>query len=251
MFDQAPYACRLEWGPRGARDAAARGDVVIVVDVLRFSSATVTAVHHGAWIYPLSWDGDAEAFARQVGAEVAAEPAVAAPWGGHSLSPLSFGPADAGRRIVLRSPNGAAAASAAAARGARLLVGCLLNATAVAAEADRLRRSTGGCVTVVPCGEQWADATPGDQRLRPCVEDHLGAGAILARLKGSQSPEAEVCAGAFLHARPRLAELIWECGSGRELRERGLAEDVRHSLQLDRYAAVPTLVGDHFENNPG
>lgn len=243
MFDQAPYTCRLEWGPRGARDAAERGDVVIVVDVLRFSSATVTAIQYGTRIYPLPWEGDAEAFARQVGAEVAHGRE-----GGHSLSPLSFGPSDAGRRFVLRSPNGAAAASAAATRGAPVLVGCLLNATAVAAEAERLRRLGSACVTVVPCGEQWADASANEQRLRPCVEDYLGAGAILARLGGSQSPEAEVCAEAFRGARLRLAELIWECGSGRELRGRGFGEDVRHSVQLDRYGAVPMLVGDHFEN---
>jgi 2-phosphosulfolactate phosphatase len=243
MFDQAPYTCGMEWGPRGARDAAERGEVVIVVDVLRFSSATVTAVQYGAWIYPLPWEGDAEAYARHVGAEVAQGRE-----GGRSLSPLSFGPSDAGRRFVLRSPNGAAAASAAAARGARLLVGCLLNATGVAAEAERLRRLAGACVTVVPCGEQWADAAPNEQRLRPCVEDYLGAGAILARLGGNLSPEAEVCAEAFRGARLRLAELIWECGSGRELRERGFGEDVRHSAQLDRYAAVPMLLGGHFEN---
>jgi 2-phosphosulfolactate phosphatase len=243
MFDQAPYTCRLEWGPRGARDAAARGDVVIVVDVLRFSSATVTAAQYGAWIYPLAWEGDAEAFARQVGAEVAHGRE-----GARSLSPLSFGPSDAGRRFVLRSPNGAAAASAAATQAAGLLVGCLLNATAVAAEAERLRRLTGACITVVTCGERWSEAAPNEQRLRPCVEDYLGAGAILARLGGNLSPEAEVCAEAFRGARPRLAELIWECGSGRELRERGFGEDVRHSAQLDRYAAVPLLVGDHFEN---
>jgi 2-phosphosulfolactate phosphatase len=251
MFDQAPYACRLEWGPRGAWDAAARGDIVIVVDVLRFSSTTVTAVHRGVTIYPLPWDGDAEAFARQVGAEVALGRPDAAPRSGHSLSPLSFSPEDAGRRFVLPSPNGAAAACAAAEHGARLLVGCLLNATAVAAEAERLRRSTGACVTVIPCGEQWADAAPNDQRLRPCVEDHLGAGAILAHLSGSQSPEAELCVGAFMHGRHRMAELIWDCGSGRELRERGLAEDVRHCSQLDRYDVVPALVGDHFGRRTG
>jgi 2-phosphosulfolactate phosphatase len=208
-------------------------------------------VHHGATIYPLPWDADAEGFARQVGADVASGRGDAARRGGHSLSPLSFGPADAGRRFVLPSPNGAAAASAAAGQDAHLLVGCLLNAAAVAIEAARLRRSTGACVTVVPCGEQWADSASGDQRLRPCVEDHLGAGAILVHLSGSQSPEAELCAGAFMHGRQRTAGLIWDCGSGRELRERGFAEDVRHCSQLDRYDVVPALVGDHFGSRTG
>ncbi|HZG57243.1 hypothetical protein [Paenibacillus sp.] len=42
FFDQSPYGCRVEWGVRGAREAAVRGDIVIVVDVFSFSS-TVTA----------------------------------------------------------------------------------------------------------------------------------------------------------------------------------------------------------------
>ena len=42
-YDLARTACRLEWGWRGARLAAERGDVLAVVDVLSFSTTAVTA----------------------------------------------------------------------------------------------------------------------------------------------------------------------------------------------------------------
>ena len=40
---------RLEWGRRGANLAAQRGDVLVIVDVLSFSSAVVTAVQQARW----------------------------------------------------------------------------------------------------------------------------------------------------------------------------------------------------------
>jgi 2-phosphosulfolactate phosphatase len=77
--------------------------------------------------------------------------------------------------------------------------------------------------------------------LRPCLEDYLGAGAILACLGDDRSPEAEVCGGAFAGGEARLAALIWECASGRELRARGKGADVRLCAERDRYAVAPLL----------
>lgn len=162
-----------------------------------------------------------------------------------TLSPVSFTRAHAGRRFVLCSLNGAVCARVGASAPA-LLVGCLLNASAAAAEAERWRAATGAAITVVPCGEKWNEPLPGENALRPSVEDYLGAGAILHACTGTRSPEADVCAGAFLQARPRLAELIADCGSGRELRLKGYGGDVEHSRRLDAYANVPLLLDERF-----
>lgn len=51
-FDQSPYEIKLEWGQRGAREASGRGDIIIIVDVLSFSSTVVTALDYGAEIFP-------------------------------------------------------------------------------------------------------------------------------------------------------------------------------------------------------
>ncbi|RBO74404.1 phosphosulfolactate phosphohydrolase, partial [Microbacterium sp. H6] len=46
-FDQSTYQVRLDWGTAGL-DRLAGADVVVVVDVLRFSSIVVDAVASGA-----------------------------------------------------------------------------------------------------------------------------------------------------------------------------------------------------------
>jgi 2-phosphosulfolactate phosphatase len=56
-----------------------------------------------------------------------------------------------------------------------------------------------------------------------------------------------VSEGAFLHARGDLEELLMECESGTELREKGFAEDVRSAAQLNLYDTVPIMRGERLE----
>ncbi|MCL4875299.1 MAG: 2-phosphosulfolactate phosphatase [Anaerolineae bacterium] len=241
IFSQAGYACRFGWGVRAARDSAERGDIVVIVDVLSFSSAVTMAVRCGAQIYPHPVNAPSAAFAESIGATLASKRGE-----GRSLSPLSFTQDDAGKRYVLPSPNGSTCAYIAK-KAPMVLAGCLLNAEAVAESARQARQRMGTSITVVACGERWHHVQEDENHLRPAVEDYLGAGAILSYLEGSQSPEAEVCLGAFLSSRDRLGRILWECGSGLELRERGFAEDVRHCAQLNFCDTIPRLVNDHFE----
>ncbi|MGD8192391.1 2-phosphosulfolactate phosphatase [Brevibacillus ginsengisoli] len=247
MFQQHPFTCRIEWGKRGAREAAKRGDITIIVDVLSFSSTVVTALHFGAIIYPYPPPINEQAanYANLVGAELLLGRAEAARLGKPSLSPVSFGAEHAGNKFVLCSLNGAACTWLASQVPA-LLVGSLLNASAVAHTANRLQSKTGANITVVPCGEHWNQVQADENGLRPAIEDYLGAGAILSKLDGSKSPEAQVCIGAFHSSESKIAELLWECGSGRELREFGFAEDVRHCSRLDVYQNVPILDHNFF-----
>jgi 2-phosphosulfolactate phosphatase len=80
-----------------------------------------------------------------------------------------------------------------------------------------------------------------DGELRFAVEDYLGAGAVLAAIARAASPEADVCAAAFLGSREDIAALLWECASGRELRAMGLEQDVIDCARLDVYDVVPAL----------
>ena len=121
-----------------------------------------------------------------------------------------------------------------------LFVGALVNAAAVAGAVTRMLQATGGCITVVPCGERW-DPPGEDGPLRVAVEDLLGAGAILSHLTCDKSPEARACEGAFLSLRGALDEVLWECASGRQLREHGFGEDVRHAAKLDAIGCAPVL----------
>jgi 2-phosphosulfolactate phosphatase len=94
---------------------------------------------------------------------------------------------------------------------------------------------------VIPAGERWGDGT-----LRACVEDLIAAGAVLARLPGRLSPEAEMAKAAFLHFHTRLRETIRSCGSGRELIESGFAEDVEIASEYDVSSVVPILTDGRF-----
>jgi 2-phosphosulfolactate phosphatase len=127
-----------------------------------------------------------------------------------------------------------------------LFVGALVNAAAVATVVSHLLDTTGLCVTMIACGERWQTPSE-DGPLRLAIEDYLGAGAILSSMRHTQSPEARICAGAFMHSRNDIAALLWECGSGRELRGIGFAEDVQLAAQLNVYKAVPMMRGEHLE----
>jgi 2-phosphosulfolactate phosphatase len=246
MFNQSPYVCRVEWGRRGAREAAERGDIVIIVDVLSFSSTVISALNYGALIFPYPPTLDGKDYAKKINAEYILGRAEASKAGVPTLSPVSFNEQHSNRKYVLSSLNGAFCTWIASNVPA-LLIGSLLNASSVAYAANQLRFQTNASITVIPCGEQWSNGREEEETLRPAIEDYLGAGAILSSLSGEKSPEAEVCTGAFLHAKSKLDKLIWECGSGRELRDRGFADDVKHCSRLNVYQIVPILEGNHFK----
>lgn len=240
-FGQAGHRCRLDWGRRGAGAAAARGDVLVVVDTLSFSTAVATAAHHGAVVYPCA-AGAGRELAERVGAEVAVRRDEVPGRGRFSLSPLTFVGTASDTRVVLPSPNGATCCSLAG-RCPVVVVGCLLNAGAVARFVNDRLAAGGPAVTVLACGERWL--TPAhDEGLRVAVEDHLAAGAILSHLTGDPSPEAEVCAAGFRAVAGRLEAVLLGCGSGVELCDKGYADDVRHAARLDLYAVVPVVSPD-------
>jgi 2-phosphosulfolactate phosphatase len=120
--------------------------------------------------------------------------------------------------------------------------GCLRNAPAVAAAAAQ----HGGPVTIVAAGERWPDGG-----LRPALEDWLGAGALVRDLPGPWSPEAEAAALAFDAAQARLGALVAACSSGRELYERGSAQDVALAADYGASAATPLLVAGAYVHAPG
>lgn len=236
------YRCKLEWGRHGARLAAGRGDILVVVDTLSFSTAVATAVEYGAAVAPCAMMEDAETLARRIGGVAAVRRRDVPEKGQFSLSPLTFLNVDAGTRVVLASPNGATCS-----RFGRdvpsLIVGALVNARAVAEAVSRLLDETEAGVTILACGERWPQPTD-DGHLRMAVEDYVAAGAILSFLEYSKSAEATVCERAFKSCENDLEEIIWNCASGRELREAGFAGDVRHASQLDVFRVAPVMQED-------
>ena len=245
MFDdQRAYDLRFEWGEAGVRRLAPISEVVVVVDVLSFSTAVDVAVSRGALVYPCRWrDERAEALAAQVEAILAGARSGAGQGATYSLSPTSLLTIPPGTRLVLPSPNGATLSQLAASLGPVVIAGCLRNATAVA----RAVQALGGTVAVIAAGERWVQADDLTGSLRPAVEDLVGAGAIIAALDAARpSPEALIAMAAWQVTSPDLAPFLSACASGQELRECGFARDVDLAALLNVSQVAPYLDSGAF-----
>ncbi|MDJ0785519.1 MAG: 2-phosphosulfolactate phosphatase [Myxococcota bacterium] len=255
-FSQAGARARLEWGRRGAALAAERGDLLVVVDVLSFSSAVSVAMGRGAVILPCDWSDDPFAVAERERAVAAVRRERVPEAGRYSLSPPTLEAASPGERIVLASPNGATCARRAGEVRA-LYAASLLNAKATAAAVRaELAADPSLCATVLACGERHKDDHE-DGPLRFALEDWLGAGAVLSGLGDSLSPEARAAALSFEALRGEIANTLHECGSGRELRAAGYPEDPASAACLDAIGVAARFEDrafrpfDPFDSNSG
>lgn len=229
----------LAWGRRGARDAAARGDVIVIVDVLSFSTAVATAVAHGGCIYPCGKQDDTATIAQNVGGVVAVHRDRITATGQFSLSPLSFLSIMSGQKVVLPSPNGSICSYYGQSVPA-LFAGALVNAAATAQAVIVECSKNNKRLTVVCAGERWDDIFEHEE-MRVAIEDYVGAGAIISQISARKSPEATLCESAFCASRENLRNLLYNCHSGQELIDRGFTADVEHSLQLDCYSVAAVL----------
>ncbi len=206
-FDQSRYQVRLEWGDDGLARLAA-SDVVVVVDVLRFSSTVTTRVAAGGAV-PL----DAAAHAVSLNGAAISRAAAA-------LDPAPI--------VLLGCLRNASAVAEAIAdeqrrRGARTSIALIAGGELVPADAGAAARTA----------------------RRFAVEDLLGAGAIVDALgvRGIDhtSPEAAAAGEAFRGLRAATRHLLAASGSGQELAERGAHDEVRAAAELDASTAVPVL----------
>ena len=206
-FDQSRYQVRLEWGDDGLARLAA-SDVVVVVDVLRFSSTVTTRVAAGGAV-PL----DAAAHAVSLNGTAISRAAAA-------LDPAPI--------VLLGCLRNASAVAEAIAdeqrrRGARTSIALIAGGELVPADAGAAARTA----------------------RRFAVEDLLGAGAIVDALgvRGIDhtSPEAAAAGEAFRGLRAARRHLLAASGSGQELAERGAHDEVRAAAELDASTAVPVL----------
>ena len=223
----------VEWGPAGAKVLSESCDVLVVVDVLSFSTALTVAVERGAKVWPHTGGESAGQLARDIDAVLAGN---RSSHEGVTLSPASLRDLPDDARLVLPSPNGSSIAFAAVNGALPVVAGCLRNAHAVARHLRDVDR-----IGIVPAGERW-----GDGSLRPAYEDLVGAGAVVERLTAEEpgvelTPDAEAAAAAFRWLRP-----LAQCPSGAELIDKGYADDVTIAEQVDASDVVPVLVEGRF-----
>jgi 2-phosphosulfolactate phosphatase len=233
-FDQKEYDITFEWGLRGLEAVSPHSDVVIVVDVLSFTTCVDIVVANGGIVFPYRWKDDSVSeYASSVQAIAASSKRRFAD--GFSLSPTSLEAVTPGTRLVLPSPNGSTLSLATGTLPT--FAGCLRNAYSVAQAA----RAAGERIAVIAAGEKWDDGS-----LRPSFEDLVGAGAIIDALLGKRSPEAETAVASFHSCSNKLAEKLLACSSGRELVERGFKEDVLIASQINASETASVLFDGYF-----
>jgi 2-phosphosulfolactate phosphatase len=208
-FDQHQADIRFEWGLSGIEALAPASDVVIIVDVLSFTTCVDIVVSRGGTVFPYR----------------------------DTLSPASLMAIPPRTRLVLPSPNGSTLSLSTG--DVPTLAGCLRNARAVAARAGQLGRR----LSVIAAGERWSE----NRLLRPAAEDLWGAGAIISYLPGTRSVEAEMAAAAFRHVQANLVESLQRCASGQELFGRGFPEDVHLAGQLNVSDVAPLLTDGAYQ----
>jgi hypothetical protein len=102
--EQPGFDPRLAWASQGGTLLAGACPVLVVVDILRFTTAVDVAVAHGALVIPERWagregPGDAGRAAQRPDPDAGSTVP--------SLSPVSILGIPAGTRVALASPNGA------------------------------------------------------------------------------------------------------------------------------------------------
>jgi 2-phosphosulfolactate phosphatase len=234
VFRQDGYRLRLEWGEQGIAALAPSCAVLVIVDVLSFTTSVDIALNRGGRVLPVR-TGDVRAIssARDDGAVIAGEDR----W---TLRPSSLLDLPDGTLLALPSPNGATLCAQAAEAGAIVFGACLRNFERIAHEVHTV--ADGRPIGIVPAGERWG-VTSGP--LRPGIEDLLGAGAVAAALlamdPAGASPEAKLAASCFSHEIENVVELLRDCSSGRELTAAGHAADVELAGEIGGSSCVPVL----------
>ena len=246
-FDQSSYQVRFDWRLAGlARLAPA--DVIVVVDVLRFSTAVTAAVEAGNAV--------------ALRAELSRN--------GAPISVAAGAHAERGATILLGCLRNRAAVADAIVReqherGGRVSVAIIAageRAPRHAPEPMRFGTLGAGVGAGAPSEQasprEWHAPASTERALtidenaapRFSVEDLLGAGAIIDALTtrgiDHASPEAAVASEGFAALCRAMGHLLGASGSGRELTDRGLGADVSFAAQLDASTVVPVLRAGSF-----
>lgn len=220
----------------GAIEAARRGAVTIVVDALRASATTATALAVGARdVIPVLSVEEAAEYVGRPNCRVAGE-RQGAKCDGFDLgnSPIELQRERerlAGHSLVLSTSNGTRMVHAARDGSAAVLMGTTINARAVAHAAHELAETFERDIVLVAAGEYGGHAEE-DYCAARCIAAHL------ARLGVSCGDEMlrEECPPDVFHATP----------SADELRGLGYEEDIDFCAQSDLFDMVPILMGHCF-----
>jgi len=230
-----PIRVDVEFVARDAFRAVERGDLIIVVDVLRSSSSIVNALANGVKaVIPAVTLKVAYNVREQhpdfllVGERRGRKPR------GFDLgnSPLEFARQVVGGKTVIMTTTSGTAALVRCRRAECVLVGAFLNAGAVAKKAAEIAQYENLNVSFVLAGEKSLFS----------LEDFLCAGAIASKFPAGRfdfSDEALAAVFGFEHVKDALSEYVMRSRHARHLTELGFQRDIEFSCRLDHFGLVP------------
>lgn len=236
VSQNADYSFRVETCFLPGQFPLYRADmgIVVVIDILRATSAMVAAFEHGVKeIIPVSTIEEAQQYIGRNGYIAAAERNGEVVDGfAVGNSPLAFKAMDLhGKTIVMTTTNGTRAINLA--RDARkLVIGSFLNLTALT---DWLLQQNDNILLLC---SGWKD--------KFSLEDSVFAGAVMDRLLESGKfgvEEDSSIASKYLYmaARDNVMSILKSAPRRKRLKELNLLDDVKYCLTPDQASAIPYL----------
>ncbi len=236
----------FDWGVFGVQQAVRRGDIIIVVDVLSFSTSVAIAVKNSAFIFPAKSDEDAMNLKDQFRTEISVKRNEVPSKGKFSLSPATYYEIEPETKITLLSPNGATCTRQID-NSRSVFCGALVNCSTVAEAAFNEAVKQNNNITVVACGERLKGSDD-IYKIRMAVEDYLGAGAILSKIPLPKTAESIVCENAYGKLANHVPDLIWKCESGVELRAMNFGNDIHIATNLNSIPVAPIYKNGFYQD---
>jgi len=228
----------LELFARDAVKGVKRGDVIIIIDVLRCSSTIITALANGAAsIIPVETLKEAEKLRKKYPEYILAGERRGIKPKGFNLgnSPLEFTSEKVSRKNVILTTTSGTKALTRSKNAKWVLIGAFLNAKAAAEKSLKIAKDEEAGITLVSSGRKGSFS----------LEDFLCAGAIVENLGKLNKGEIELSDAAFAadlsfqQAHNQLYKNISKGEHARYLTKIGLERDVKFCSQLNCYQIVP------------
>lgn len=222
--------------PEAVRDEEIRGRVVVVIDVIRFSTSVTVALESGARrVLPAASVEEARRLARTLGRS---EVLLCGEQGGDRVEGYDLGNSPrefkhervAGRTLVYSTTNGTRAVDRVRDAG-RVLVACMRNLGAVA---GRVRAQDQP--TLLLCAGRAGSVALDDAWCAGLLAERIGREG---RIEPDDTARLALAAARSLGLPDRSA--LERTESGAAVAARGLAEDLEVCAQMDRTGTVPVL----------
>ncbi len=234
--DSMAIEVHVELRTRDTMNALKRGDIIVIIDVLRASSTIITALANGASeIIPTPSVKKAKQMKERNPEYILAGERKGLEPKGFDLgnSPGEFTRKKIyGRAIILTTTDGTKAFEIAKESARPVLVGGFLNAEAVGKKLSELAYRNNCGVSLIACGKKG----------KLSIEDFICAGRILEVMAVEELALADSALAALVASEgtgEKIVKLVRSSEHGKYLERIGLTKDVEFCLRINRYNDVP------------